>query len=289
MSNIQKLADRLREIEAGEKVSEFAKLLWKPKEGTQRVRIVPYMFNPESPFIELKFYYKLAGGTYLAPCTFGKPDPIQELVETLRASGSNEEKEIAAKLNPTPRTYAPVIVRGEEELGVRFWGFGITVYKQLLKLMTNSEWGDITSWTEGNDLEVEFHKESKKKGKDGKSFPETNITPSPRKTPVVDPTRRDLMEKVKAQTDILKVFPLKSYDELKEVVDKYLNPESAEQSDVQEPSESDVSANPPPTTAATAAPAAATLPTTPATAASVGEVTANEFEKFFQTQTTPAA
>lgn len=287
MSNITKLAERLREIEAGEQVSEFAKLLWKPKEGVQKVRIVPYMFQPDSPFIELKFYYKLAGKTYLAPCTFGKPDPIQELVETLRASGSNEEKEIASKLVPTPRTYAPIIVRGEEDLGVRFWGFGITVYKQLLKLMTNSDWGDITSWTEGNDLEVEFHKVGKKKNAKGESFPETFITPLPRKTPVVDPTRRDLMEKVKTQTDILKVFPLKSYDELKDVVDKYLNPESADPGDVQEPSEADVAANPPPTTAATAAPAAATPPTTPAATATVGEATANEFEKFFQTPTTP--
>jgi len=279
MSNIQKLAERLREIEAGEKVSEFAKLLWKPKEGTQKVRLVPYMFNPESPFIELKFYYKLGGNTYLAPCTFGKPDPIQELVETLRASGSNEEKEIAAKLVPTPRTYTPVIVRGEEEMGVRFWGFGITVYKQLLRLMTNSEWGDITSWTEGNDLEVEFHKESKKKGRDGKSFPETTITPLPKKTPVVDPTRRDLMEKVKAQTDILKIFPLKSYDELKKAVNDYLNPQETDDSNVEEPSEAAIAASPP-AVSVTDTPVASTPQTAP-----TGEALANEFEKFFQTKT----
>jgi hypothetical protein len=283
MSNIQKLADRLREIEAGEKVSEFAKLLWKPKEGVQKVRIVPYMFNPESPFIELKFYYKLAGGTYLAPCTFGKPDPIQKLVETLRASGSNEEKEIAAKLNPTPRTYAPVIVRGEEDLGVRFWGFGITVYKQLLKLMTNSDWGDITSWTEGNDLEVEFHKESKKKGKDGKSFPETNITPLPRKTPVVDPTRRDLMEKVKAQTDILKVFPLKSYDELKDAVNKWLHPEDSESATNEEnlakqAEAAGVDSQP---AAAPAATAPAAVTPAPSAATPSGAAVSDEFARFF--------
>lgn len=279
--NVQKLADRLREFEDGQKASEFSKLLWKPKEGTQTVRIIPYKFNAESPFIELQFYYNLAGKHYLSPSTFGKPDPIQEVIEALRASGSNEEKEIAKKLQATPRTYVPVIVRGEEELGVRYWGFGVQVYKQLLKLMTNAKWGDITSWTEGNDIDIEFHKVSKKKNAQGQSFPETTITPCPQKTPVVDPTRRDLMDKLKDQTDILKIFPLKSYEELKSAVEKWLHPEEAGQ----EPAEAGEQQE---TVAAsqTAAPVAATPPTQTAAGAPVaaGGNLADEFEKFFQTK-----
>lgn len=289
--NVAKLAERLKQFEEGAKASEFAKLLWKPKEGTQTVRIVPYKFNPENPFIELKFYYKLGGNNYLAPCTFGKPDPILETIEALRASGSNEEKEIAAKLAPVTRTYAPIIVRGEEDQGVRFWGFGVQVYKQLLKLMTNAKYGDITSWTDGRDIEVEFHKESKKKGKDGKSFPETTILADPNVSPVVDPKRRDYMEKLKDQTDILTIFPLKSYDELKAAVEKWLNPDDAA---AEAHVESTASA--PATTAAAptqeAAPAATSTPATTAAAPTTQATTAtatpsnadlaNEFEKFFE-------
>ena len=33
--------------------------LWKPQPGTQVVRIVPYKFNPDNPFIELYFHYDL--------------------------------------------------------------------------------------------------------------------------------------------------------------------------------------------------------------------------------------
>lgn len=278
MLNTQKLAARLKEMEDGQKASEFAKLLWKPKEGTQTVRIVPYKFNPESPFVELKFYYNLGGNHYLAPCTFGKPDPILEVIETLRSSGSNEEKEIAAKLTPTSRTYAPVIVRGEEELGVRFWGFGITVYKQLLKLMTNAKYGDITSWTEGRDIDVEFHKESKKKNAKGQSFPETTILCDPNVTPVVNPARRDLMEKVTQQTDILQIFPLKTYEELQAVVNAWLYPTD----ETTNPDAATVEAA---SVSATAAPAAATAPTTAAGSAPSGEKLANEFEKFFETST----
>lgn len=278
--NISKLAERLKQFEEGAKASEFAKLLWKPKEGTQTVRIVPYKFNTENPFIELKFYYKLAGNNYLAPCTFNKPDPIMETIEALRASGSNEEKEIAAKLAPVSRTYVPVIVRGEEELGVRFWGFGVQVYKQLLKLMTNPKYGDITSYTEGRDIDVEFHKESKKKNAKGQSFPETTILADPNVTPVVNPQRRDLMEKVRDQVDILTIFPLKSYEELKGAVEKWLNPDEAES--VNEPATAPAAT----TASATASPIPAPAAATPPTSAAPGnsEALADEFEKFFQSK-----
>lgn len=276
--NVQKLAERLKQFEDGKKSSEFAKLLWKPKEGTQTVRIVPYKFNPDSPFIELKFYYNLGGNHYLAPCTFGKPDPILEVIESLRAGGSNEEKEIAAKLTPTSRTYAPIIVRGQEAEGVKFWGFGVTVYKQLLKLMTNPKYGDITSWSEGRDIEVEFHKESKKKDvKTGKSFPETTILCDPGVSPVVDPTRRDLMEKLKDQTDIMTIFPLKSYDELKAAVEKWLHPEDAAEADVAAEAPAGDSAAPSTPDAAPATPAPTAATPTP-----TGEKLADEFEKFFK-------
>lgn len=276
MANIKVLAARLKAFEEGQKANELSKLLWKPKEGVQNVRIVPYKFNPDSPFIELQFYYNLGGKHYLAPCTFGKPDPIQETVETLRSSGSNEEKAIAAKLAPVTRTYAPIIVRGEEDKGVRFWGFGVQVYKQLLKLMTNPKYGDITSWTDGRDIEVEFHKVSKKKNAKGESFPETTILCDPNTTPVVDPSRRDLMERLKDQVDILQIFPLKSYDELKEAVEKWLHPTAAgnesDPTDVGDPT--DTAAD------TTSAPAVASS----VSASPVGEDLANQFESFFKTK-----
>jgi hypothetical protein len=229
--DVQKLANRLKQFEDEAKQSEASKYLWKPKEGIQTIRLVPYKFNLDFPFIELKFYYKLGGNNYLAPCTFNKPDPILEFVQTLRSSGIQSQRDLAKKLEPKSRTYAPIIVRGEEERGVRFWGFGVTVFKQLLGLLTDQEWGDITSLTEGNDIKVEFHKESKKKGPDGKSFPETKITPMPRKTPVVDPTKPDLVEKVKDQVDIMSCWNLPTYADLKLALDKFSNPEAAAESE----------------------------------------------------------
>ena len=267
--NIAKLTSRLQQYETGQKGVEFAKLLWKPKEGQTTIRIVPYRPNgveQDTPFMELKFYYGLGGGNHLAPSTYGKADPVQEIIEKLRSSGIQEEKAIADQLNASLRTYVPVIVRGEESQGVRFWGFGTTVHKQLLELMTNAKWGDITSLVEGNDLDVKFVKEGKKKNAQGKAFPETSITPDPRKTPVCAPSDKVLLEKVKNQTDINKVFPLKSYDELNAIVQKWLNPEA----EGQEPA-ADV---------ASAAAAAADAPSSVASPVSTEQVE-DDFTKFF--------
>jgi hypothetical protein len=284
--NVTKLAARLKEIEDGAKNAEFANLLWKPKEGPQVIRIVPYKFNPEDPFISLQFYYKLAGKTYLAPCTFGKPDPVQECVERMRSSGSNEEKEVAKTLTPTKRTYCPIIVRGEEALGVRFWGFGVQVLKQLLALTTKpAMWGDITSLADGNDLEVVFKKDSGKRNAKGEPIPETTITPYPTKTPVVDPTKRELLDKIRDQKDILTIFPLKSYEELKEAVNKWLNPtdESNTGGKASAPAHVPPGGTPAPKVE-TPAPAAAPASVTPSPSSDTAAVS-GEFDDFFATPT----
>lgn len=266
MADIKKLAQRLKEFDDGQKANELSKLLWKPKEGPQTVRMVPYKFNPEVPFIELKFYYNLGGKHYLAPCTFGKPDPILEAIETLRSSGNSEDKLVAEKLAPTTRTYAPIIVRGQEELGVRFWGFGVQVFKQLLKVMTNPKYGHIESLSEGRDIDIEFKKIGSKRNAKGDPLPETSILVDPAITPAVDPKRTDLMDKLRDQTDILTIFPLKSYEELKDALNKWLNPDAA----------SDDSTDP--VEPAVIPEAAFSAPPTPAP---TGEKIASEFADFF--------
>ncbi len=51
--------------------------LWKPQPGKTQIRIVPYEFNKDNPFIELFFHYNLNNRSYLSPISFGRPDPMQ--------------------------------------------------------------------------------------------------------------------------------------------------------------------------------------------------------------------
>ena len=64
--------------------------LWKPTPGKHQVRIVPYKFNPDNPFIELYFHYNINNKTYLSPQSFGRPDPIVEFADKLKRMGLAE-------------------------------------------------------------------------------------------------------------------------------------------------------------------------------------------------------
>ena len=109
-------------------------VMWRPEEGTEStIRLIAYPNNDGQPFKELMFYYNIGNNPgLLSPYQFGKADPIQELITKLRDEGSKESYELAKKLYPKMRCYAPVIVRGEEEKGVRLWAFGKQVYQTLL-------------------------------------------------------------------------------------------------------------------------------------------------------------
>ena len=125
------------------------------------------------------------------------------------------------KMEPKMRTFAPVIVRGEEHEGVKFWGFGKQVYQELLSIISDPDFGDITDLTNGRDIVVEF-----KTAEGGASFPETSIRVKPNVSVAVDPKNSQLLDALKTQVNILDLFPELSYEELKEVMDKWLNPDA---------------------------------------------------------------
>lgn len=218
MLDISKLKSRLNSLS---NTNQKSNLIWKPKPGKQVVRIVPYKFVPENPFIELKFHYNINGKTYLSPDSFGRPDPIVEFSNRLKKTGDKEDWKTGRKMEPKMRTFAPVIVRGEEHEGVKFWGFGKQVYQELLSIISDPDFGDITDLTSGRDIVVEF----KTGDESGKTYPETNIRVKPNVSVAVDAKNSQLIDSLKNQINILDLFPEFSYDELKDVMDKWLNPE----------------------------------------------------------------
>ena len=200
--------------------------LWKPQPGKQVVRIVPYQHNKENPFLEMFFHYDLGGKTYLSPITYGRPDPIEEFAQKLRSSGNKDDYQIAKKLMAKMRTFAPVIVRGEESEGVRFWGFGKMVYQELLSVIADPDYGDITDSMNGSDVTVEFISAEEA----GKNFPVTNIRVKPNQTPITEDDK--LLDKLlNEQPNMQEMYQERSYDDLTEVLNNWLTPSEDESSD----------------------------------------------------------
>ena len=193
--------------------------LWKPQPGKQVIRVLPYKHNKDNPFIELFFHFGLNNKTYLSPITFGRPDPIEEFAQKLKTSGNREEYQMARKLESKMRTFAPVIVRGEESQGVRFWGFGKTVYQELLSVIADPDYGDITDPVSGRDVAVEF----KTAEETGKSFPSTSIRVKPNQTPIIE-DKAKLEALLDNQKNIAELYQELSYEELTGVLNEWLNP-----------------------------------------------------------------
>ncbi len=216
--DLSKIKSRLNSLS---NTNQKSNLIWKPKPGKQTIRIVPYKYQPDTPFIELKFHYGINNKTYLSPDSFNRPDPIVEFSNRLKKTGSKEDWQTGRKMEPKMRTFAPVIVRGEEHEGVKFWGFGKQVYQEILSVMADPDYGDITDLASGRDIVVEFRTADES----GKNFPETSIRVKPNSTTAVDPKDAKMIESIKNQIDILDLFPEPKYEELKEVMNAWLNPE----------------------------------------------------------------
>ena len=209
--------------------------LWKPQPGSQVVRIVPYKFNADNPFIELYFHYDLGGKNYLSPISFGRPDPIEEFAQKLKSTGSKDDYRLGRKIEAKMRTFAPVMVRGEETQGVKFWGFGKTVYQELLSIIADPDYGDITDPVNGRDVAVEF----KTAEETGKSFPSTSIRVKPNQTPITEDA--SVLESIKeTQKNITEIYQERSYDELTQALNDYLNGDSSSESSEKETKKEEV-------------------------------------------------
>ena len=127
---------------------------------------------------------------------------------------------MARKLEAKMRTFAPVIVRGEETQGVRFWGFGKTVYQELLSVIADPDYGDITDPVSGRDVSVEFITAEES----GASFPKTAIRVKPNQTPIVE-DKAKLESLLENQKDITELYQELSYEELTGVLNQWLNPD----------------------------------------------------------------
>ena len=197
--------------------TDYSKIFWKPELGKQTIRIVPSAFDPAFPFKELKFHYGVGKYPMVALSNFGKQDPIEEFVKELRKTSDKDNWSLSGKLNPKTRVFAPVVVRGEEDKGVRLWGFGITIYKALLALAEDEDIGDFTDVINGWDMVVEQQA--------GNPYPETSVRIKPKQTALSDNNEMvDIW--LKSQPNPIEVHTEYDYDYIKKQLQGYLDPSS---------------------------------------------------------------
>jgi len=194
-------------------------VFWRPDDGETTIRIVP---TPDGdPFKEYWFHYNLGKNPgFLSPKkNFGEDDPLNDFVRQLYKDGADESIKMAKDLSARQRFFAPVIVRGEEERGVRLWGFGKTAYRELLNLVLNPEYGDITDVSEGTDLTINYGKPP------GAQFPQTVITPRRKSSPMTE-SEDQTAAYLDQIPDFDSVFERKTPEQVQVMLDEFLLDES---------------------------------------------------------------
>ena len=193
---------------------------WKPQPGKSQIRIVPYKFDKNNPFSELFFHYSLVPNkTVLSPLSYGRPDPVQQFADKLKSTGNKDEWIQGKRIEPKMRTFVPVVVRGEESEGVKFWGFGKTVYQELLGIIADPDYGDISDSTTGRDIVVERQTPAEA----GNQYGKTTIRVKPNVTPLSDDSNL-LTKLLDEQPELKELYNEPTFDELKEHLSTFLNP-----------------------------------------------------------------
>lgn len=211
----QKLANLNNNGNPEKEKVDYDKIYWKPSNGKSTIRIVPSVLNAADPFTELKLHYNIGKFPMMSLSNYGKQDPIEEFVKELRKTSDKENWSLSGKLSPKSRYFAPVIVRGEEEKGVRLWSFGVNIYKALLALAEDEDIGDFTDVMNGWDMVVETTP--------GNPYPTTTVRIKPKQTVLSDDDSK-VNAWLKEQPNALEVQTQYDYEYIKKKLQEYLNP-----------------------------------------------------------------
>ena len=203
---------------------DYSKYLWKPKsEGKYQIRVVPSVLNKSNPFQEVFVHYGFSKFPIYALTNWGEKDPIVEFAKSLRTTQEKENWQLAKKLDPKMRVFAPVVVRGEEEKGVRLWEFGKEIYMQLLGIAEDEDYGDFTDINEGRDFTVDVVTGDI----GGRQGLKSSIRVKPKTSPLGS-DKETIKMWLTEQPNVLELQRKTAFDDLKTILANFLNPEEEE-------------------------------------------------------------
>ena len=116
--------------------------------------------------------------------------------------------------------FAPVIVRGEEHLGVRLWEFGKEIYLEFLSLADDEDIGDYTDILEGRDITVDTV------GPDvtGTAYNKSSIRVKTKQSALAE-DKETIKKWLSEQPNPTELYKRYEFDEMKRLLQEWLNPE----------------------------------------------------------------
>ena len=220
--DLNKIKNRLESLNQDNKPKsrekkDYTLTYWKPKqEGKYQIRFVPSKINKDNPFQEVFMHYGVGKYPIVALTNWGEKDPIVDFTKKLRESGDSENWKMAKKLDPKMRIFSPVVVRGEEDKGVRLFEFSKTIYLELLSIADDEDYGDFTDVAQGFDFVVTANKVQDRLGFN------LSLRPKPKQTPLSEDASQ-VESWLENQPILLEERYKYTYDKLKEELQNFLS------------------------------------------------------------------
>lgn len=191
---------------------DLKEVTYNPKPGKvpegEEIRIVAPIEG--KAFQKIDFHWKIGNSKMVVcPQQYGRQCPICEQLKT--QPSDDKTKQMEAKT----RYFLPIIIRGKESEGPKWWGFPKTILNTIAGLYKNKYYGDISDSYQGNDLQIEFPSDADV----------ATIMPAPMKSALMsDSQGNPEEEKIKTLRSLVKpleeVFIELPYDAIVKILNK---------------------------------------------------------------------
>lgn len=220
--DLSKLRAAWENQQAGGSASGGGFRYWKPRDnGEYTIRFLPPK-DADGLFFKQAAQYKIGENYYFAPYIDGEADPIYEMYRALWKKGTPESIALARELKPRKQYLYNIVIRDENgqkpENPTRVYVYmsGEKLYEKVMHYFWDEDFGDLTDIDEGFDFKI-----VKEQGQGG--FPNyDNSRPRAKSTPLFD-DKKLVDEVISGIHDLNKEVEYKSYNELKEILNNFLN------------------------------------------------------------------
>lgn len=166
--NVEEFLNEVEEVnnsyQSDRKKVNLKELTYNPKPGKlpvegEEIRIVPPAIEGMKAYQKLDLHWNVgASKLVVCPSQYGRPCPICNHVNSVNnnSNSTDAQKEAAKKMQKRTRHFLPIIVRGKEHEGPKWWGFPKTVLNSISGFFKSKHYGDISDVYQGNDLTITY-------------------------------------------------------------------------------------------------------------------------------------
>lgn len=165
---------------------------WKPKEGENRVRVLPpnaavlddWGLLTDIAVSQKLHYFRVEGRpTEVSLCLEHNRErcPACDAWRAWRKSDDPGLKELARQVSPSDQYLLNIIDINNPQAGIQYWGANYTCWDKILEIVANPDWGNVLDPANGVDFVVNLTPGSKSRT----GFNSYSVMPSPQRTSVM--------------------------------------------------------------------------------------------------------